>query len=39
MVGMEGRDFDGLLTGWGSTWRHGGTTVRIYPGFLLGLEI
>ena len=39
MVGADGRDFDGLGAGWGSTYHDGATTVRLYPGFLLGLQI
>jgi hypothetical protein len=39
MVGTDSRDFDGLGTGWGSTHHDGATTVRLYPGFLLGLQI
>ncbi len=39
MVGTDGRDFDGLGAGWGSSYHDGATTVRLYPGFLLGLQI
>ena len=39
MIGTDGRDFAGLGTGWGSTFHDGATTVRLYPGFLLGLQI
>ncbi|HLK91247.1 MAG TPA: caspase family protein [Polyangia bacterium] len=39
MVAPDDKDFTGLLTGWGSTYRDGGTTVRLYPAFLLGLQI
>jgi hypothetical protein len=39
MVGTDGRDFDGLGAGWGSTYHDGATTVRLYPGFLLGVQI
>ena len=39
MVGQDGRDFEGLGTGWGSTYHDGTTTVRLYPGFLLGLQL
>ena len=38
MVGTDGRDFDGLGAGWGSTYHDGATTVRLYPGFLLGVQ-
>jgi hypothetical protein len=39
MVGTDGRDFAGLGAGWGSTYHDGATTVRLYPAFLLGLQI
>ncbi|HEY4395172.1 MAG TPA: caspase family protein [Polyangia bacterium] len=39
MVGTGGRDFNGPFAGWGSTYHHGATTVRLYPAFLLGLQI
>ena len=39
MVGTDGRDFSGLGVGWGSTYHDGATTVRLYPGFLLGLQL
>jgi hypothetical protein len=39
VVATDSRDFDGLGSSWGSTTHDGGTTVRIYPGFLLGLQI
>jgi hypothetical protein len=39
MVGTDSRDFEGLGTGWGATYHDGTTTVRLYPGFLLGLQI
>jgi hypothetical protein len=39
MVGTDSRDFSGLGTGWGSMYHDGATTVRLYPGFLLGLQI
>ena len=39
MVGTDGRDFDGLGAGWGGTYHDGTTTVRLYPSFLLGLQI
>ncbi|HVV49212.1 MAG TPA: hypothetical protein VHO06_06120, partial [Polyangia bacterium] len=38
-VGTDGRDFSGPLAGWGGTYHDGGTTVHLYPGFLLGLQI
>ena len=38
-VATDSRDFQGLGTGLGSTTHDGATTVRIYPGFLLGLQI
>jgi hypothetical protein len=39
MLGTDSRDFDGLGAGWGNTYHDGATTVRLYPGFLLGLQI
>jgi hypothetical protein len=39
MVGTDSRDFEGLGTGWGATYHDGTTTVRLFPGFLLGLQI
>jgi Caspase domain len=39
MVGTDSRDFDGLGAGRGSTYHDGATTVRLYPGFLVGLQI
>ena len=39
MVGTDSHDFDGLGAGWGGTYHDGTTTVRLYPGFLLGLQI
>jgi hypothetical protein len=39
MVGTDGRDFTGAFTSWGSEFHDGATTVRLYPGFLLGLQI
>jgi hypothetical protein len=39
MVAQDAKDFTGLGTGWGSTYHDGATTVRLYPAFLLGLQI
>ncbi len=39
MVAPSNKDFTGLLTSWGSTYHDGTTTVRLYPAFLLGLQI
>src|SRR6185312_6101606 len=39
VVGTDGRDFSGPLSSWGGTYHDGGTTVHLYPGFLLGLQI
>jgi hypothetical protein len=39
MVGLDGHDFAGPLASWGSTYHDGATTVRLYPAFLLGLQI
>ena len=39
MVATDSRDFDRPRAGWGGTYHDGATTVRLYPGFLLGLQI
>jgi hypothetical protein len=39
VVAPSNRDFDGTFAGWGGTYHDGATTVRLYPGFLLGLQI
>lgn len=39
VIGTDGRDFSGPLASWGGTYHDGATTVRLYPGFLLGLQI
>jgi hypothetical protein len=39
VVGTDSRDFEGTFAGWGSTYHDGATTVRLYPGFLLGLQL
>jgi hypothetical protein len=39
LIAMDGTAFDGPLAGLGPTYHDGGTTVRIYPGLLLGLQI
>ncbi len=39
VVGLDSRDFEGTLAGWGATYHDGSTTVRLYPGFLLGLQL
>jgi hypothetical protein len=39
LVAQENADFTGPFSSWGQRYQSGGTTVRIYPGFLLGLQI
>jgi hypothetical protein len=39
MVGTDGRDFTGAFASWGSEYHDGTTTVRLYPAFLLGLQV
>jgi hypothetical protein len=39
MVGTDNRDFSGALSGWGPTYHDGTTTVRLYPGLLLGMQV
>jgi hypothetical protein len=39
LVATDGADFHGPLASLGPTYHSGNTTVRIYPGLLLGLQI
>jgi hypothetical protein len=39
VVATDNRDFSGALSGWGATYHDGATTVRLYPGLLLGLQL
>ena len=39
VVATDERDFTGPLAGWGPTYHDGATTVHLYPGLLLGLQL
>ena len=39
VVATDQQDFTGPLAGWGPTYHDGGTTVHLYPGLLLGLQM
>jgi caspase domain-containing protein len=39
VVATDQQDFTGPLSGWGPTYHDGGTTVHLYPGLLLGLQM
>ena len=39
VVATHQQDFTGPLAGWGPTYHDGATTVHLYPGLLLGLQL
>jgi hypothetical protein len=39
VIATDQQDFTGPLAGWGPTYHDGATTVHLYPGLLLGLQM